>query len=79
MNIKKIALLVVLSSLGLYMLAINYGVPIAYVPYGASQIQFVVSHVIFVTAEAYIFTFLFIYMIKKSNLEFHNGLTHIFK
>ncbi len=78
MNLKKIALLVVLFSLTLFVLAFTYNIPVAYVPYGASKFEYVVSYTVFMLAEVSALSFLFVYMIKKSNLEFHLKISQMF-
>lgn len=77
MNLKLLALITIVFWLFLFALAIVYKVPVAYVPEGASMLEYDLYHVAFITVEAFVFTFLFVHMIKKSKLSFYGDLSNI--
>mgnify|MGYP000252808481 CR=1 FL=1 len=77
MNLKKLAVMVIVISLGLFVIAFIYGVPIAYVPYEATITEFVLYHVIYIVAEVSVLLFLFMMMIKKSKLELYGDISKL--
>jgi len=79
MNLKLLALAAVVISLCLFVLAFMYSIPIAYVPYGASKLEFIMSHITFVIIEASVLAFLFVYMIKTAKIEFHDEMSKILR
>jgi len=77
MNLKKLAVLVIIISLGLFTIAFIYGVPIAYVPYEATIIEYILYHVVYIVTEVSVLLFLFMCMIKKSKLELYGDISKI--
>ena len=76
-NLKLLAVLTILFSIVIFTLAFVYNVPVAYVPYGATQTEYILSHAIFISFEVGILAFLFMHMIKNSKLDFSRGLTKL--
>ena len=77
-NLKLLALLTIVFSLIIFTMAFVYSVPVAYVPEEATLTEYIVMHVIFISSEVAILSFLFMHMIKKSKLNFYGDISKIF-
>ncbi len=77
MNLKMLAVMAIVMSLILFIIAFVYGVPIAYVPNDATINEYVLYHVIYIITEVSVLLFLFVYMIKKSKLELYGDISKI--
>lgn len=77
MNFKRLAVLTIVISLVIFILALVYNVPVAYIPYGATFTEYIMYNVIFMSIEVVVLSFLFTHMINKSKLEFYGDISKI--
>lgn len=79
MNFKLSTSLVITFLFCLFVLLLSYNTPIAYVSYGASEIEYTISYVIFMLLEVYILSFLLIYIINKLEPGLYGRLSNMLR
>ncbi len=69
MNLKLLAFLTVVASIILVVIGFVFDMPIAYVPEGATYLEYVLYHVMFVIVELVVIVSLFIHMMKTADVD----------
>ena len=79
MFLKTLAIVTFICSLVIFILLINFKIPLVYMPQNATQLQFIVIYFVFIILEVLTLAYLFLHMLETSKIDLNYELMKVMK